>query len=132
MQTATIPATGASGIAAARDQAVRKAREVLTEPVVLSWRDDRTQTIAPEIPGAVTPERWEEYGIANGGKLEVDVGDDYHFVLGEASDFEEPHPQFSNVLDPEGNTYLCVTEACTDEDRRRIEEGFGSLGGKGG
>jgi hypothetical protein len=132
MQTVTISAIHAQGIESARDQAVKKARESLTEPVVLSWRDDRTDTIAPEIPGAATPERWKDYGVANGGKLEVDVGGDYHFVVGEAADFKEPHSLFTNVKDAEGNTYLCITGACTEEDRRRINEGFGGYGGRGG
>ena len=132
MQTVSSPAAQARGIEAARNQAVIKARESLNEPVVLSWRDDETNSIAPEIPGAATPRRWEEYGIANGGKLEVNVGDGYHFILGEAEEFEEPHLFFTNISDAEGNVYLCLNEACTEEDRRRITQGFGSLGGKGG
>jgi hypothetical protein len=132
MQTVTASPPKKQGIEAARDQAVTTARESLTQPVVLSWRDDKTNLIAPEIPGAVTPQRWEEYGMANGGKLEVHVGDDYHFILGEAADFEQPQDQFSNILDAEGNAYFCLNEACTEEDRRRINEGFGSFGGIGG
>jgi hypothetical protein len=93
MQTLTIEATDATGIEAARDVAIAKARETLNEPVVLSWRDEMSGTIAPEIPGAVTRERWKEYGAANGGKLEVDVGATYHFILGEAADFHEGRPQ---------------------------------------
>lgn len=132
MQIVTIPPPQAPGIEAARDEAVNKARESLTQPVVLSWRDDRVDRIAPEIHGAVTPERWEEYGIANGGKLEVHVGNDYHFILGEAADFESPDQVFSNIVDAEGNTYFCINETCTEEDRRRMNEGFGSFGGIGG
>jgi len=132
MQTITVPAAHNQGIEAARDLAAAKALKYLHEPVVVSWRDDETDTIAPEIPGAVTPERWKEYGIANGGKIAVDIGEYYHFILGEAADFEEPHSLFTNVTDAEGNTYLCITGACTELDRRRIGEGFGSLGGKGG
>jgi hypothetical protein len=132
MQTITVPSAHPKGIAAARDFAVAKSHEYLAEPVVLSWRNDETETIAPEIPGAVTPERWKEYGVANGGKVEVDIGEDFHFILGEAAQFVEPHSLFTNVTDADGNTYLCVTGACTSEDRRRIGEGFGSFGGKGG
>ncbi len=132
MQSVTSPATRNLGLEAARDAAAMKARESLTEPVVLSWRDDATGTIAPEIPGAATPERWEQYGESNGGRLKVHVGDAYHFVLGEAKDFEEPHSRLTNLVDADGNSYLCVTGACTDEDRRRITEGFGSFGGRGG
>jgi hypothetical protein len=60
MQTVTIASAQSQGIESARDQAVTKARDTLKEPVVLSWRDDAKDTIAPEIPGAVTPERWKE------------------------------------------------------------------------
>jgi hypothetical protein len=116
MQTITVPSAHPKGIAAARDFAVAKSHEYLAEPVVLSWRNDETETIAPEIPGAVTPERWKEYGVANGGKVEVDIGEDFHFILGEAAQFVEPHSLFTNVTDADGNTYLCVTGACTSED----------------
>jgi hypothetical protein len=132
MQTMNVSESQANSIEAARDTAVRSAREQLQDPVVLSWRDDRRELIAPEIPGAATATRWEEYGEANGGRLRVDVGEDYHFILGEAADFLEPHSLFTNVEDDQGNVYMCVTGACTDEDRRRITEGFGSHGGKGG
>jgi hypothetical protein len=132
MQTLNVSATQVQSIEAARSQAVAKARKSLHEPVVRSWRDDRSHTMAPEIPGAATDSRWQEYGEANGGKLMVDVGDDYHFILGEAEDFLEPHSYLTNLTDDEGNTYLCVTGACTEEDRRRIGEGFGGGGGKGG
>ena len=132
MQTIKFPTAHPQGIEAARDFAVVKSQVFLAEPVVLSWRNDETETIAPEIPGAATQERWREYGIANGGKIEVDVGDDFHFILGEDTEFEEPHSLFTNVTDADGDTYLCVIGACTDEDRRRIGDGFGSFGGKGG
>jgi hypothetical protein len=105
MQTITVPAAHNQGIEAARDLAAAKALEYLQEPVVVSWRDDETDTIAPEIPGAVTPERWKEYGIANGGKIAVDIGEFYHFIFGEAADFQEPHSLFTNITDGEGNTY---------------------------
>jgi hypothetical protein len=132
MQAMSIAASNVKSIEAARNKAVAKARETLDEPVVLSWRDDSTHRIAPETPGAVTANRWQDYGEANGGRLRVDVGKQYHFILGEAKDYLEPHSLFTNVTDDEGNTYLCVTGACTEDDRRRITEGFGSFGGKGG
>lgn len=132
MQKMTVSESKPQSIEAARDAAVRSARGKLQDPVVLSWRDDRRDLIAPEIPGAATPTRWEQYGEANGGRLRVDVGGDYHFILGEAADFLEPHSLFTNVEDEQGNVYMCVTGACTEADRRRIGEGFGSHGGKGG
>lgn len=132
MQAMTITASNVRSIEAARNKAVAKARETLDEPVVLSWRDDSTHRIAPEIPGAVTANRWQDYGEANGGRLRIDVGKQYHFILGEAKDYLEPHSLFTNITDDDGNTYLCITGACTEDDRRRITEGFGSFGGKGG
>lgn len=132
MQTMKFSDSQISSIEAARDAAVRCSREALQEPIVLSWRDDRRKLIAPEIPGAVTEARWEEYGESHGGRLRIDIGDSYHFVLGEASEFFEPHSLLTNITDEQGDTYLCVTGACTEQDRRRIGEGFGSYGGKGG
>lgn len=132
MQNFTISTCQPTDIEAARDQAVRVARETLHEPVVLSWRDDRSDAIAPEIPGSATPVPWKDYGIANGGKLEVDVGEQHHFILGEAVDFTEPHSLLTNIRANEGSTYLCVTGACTDQDLRFVQEGLGSYGGRGG
>jgi hypothetical protein len=131
MQAVSIQTKQPESLEAARDRAVTRARETLSDPVVLSWLDDRIHRAAPEIPGAVTETRWIEYGESRGGRLKVDVGDAYHFIVGEAKDFLEPHSLFTNITDEEGNTYLCVTGACTEADRRRISEGFGSGGGKG-
>ncbi|MEJ2687102.1 MAG: AF1514 family protein [Gammaproteobacteria bacterium] len=113
----------------ARRQAVSKAREQLQDPVVVAWKDDNRDQMAPEIPGGVG-NRWHDYGENFGGKLEMNVGDSYHFIFSEVGDVEEPDLKLSNVREEDGTTFLCLTEACTDDDRRRIGEEYG--GGLGG
>lgn len=131
MQTLSISDTQAQTIEAARNEAVAKARQSLEQPVVLSWRNDRDGRIAPDIPGAATEDRWRDYGVSNGGQLEVNVGHDFHFILADAANFEEPDLHFANLRDEQGTTFFCVREACTEEDRRALGEAeFG--GGTGG
>jgi hypothetical protein len=128
MQTLTLSPTQPPRIQSARDQAIAKARESLREPVVLSWRDLRAGRIAPEIPGAVTPDRWKEYGIANGGALEIDVGEDYRFILGDSADFEGPEMRLSNLHDAEGHDWLCLGDPCTEGLRRPLADGSDCCG----
>ncbi len=73
----------------ARRAAFGKAAEKLSQPVIIAWKDDKTDRFAPEIPGG-KGDRWHDYGESNGGKLELNVGHDFHFIFSEAADFEEP------------------------------------------
>ncbi|MEJ2643479.1 MAG: AF1514 family protein [Gammaproteobacteria bacterium] len=114
----------------ARRQAVAKAKEKLQDPVVIAWKDDRADQMAPEIPGGVGS-RWHDYGENYGGKLEMNVGGSYHFIFSEVGDVDEPDLKLSNIQDEDGTTFLCLTEACTKEDRRRLaqDEYGGGIGG---
>lgn len=125
MPKVTLPSTWISDIEAARDRAVIKARAILPEPVVLGWRDNRTDAVAPDMPGAKL-ERRREHAMANSGELDIDVGSDYHFVIGEAADFEASRSRVTEVKSADGSTYLCASDACTDEDRKRNGEGLGN------
>lgn len=113
----------------ARRQAVGKAAELLSDPVIIAWKDDHTGHFAPEIPGG-TDDRWHDYGESNGGKLEMTVGDDFHFIFSEAADFDEPDLNLSTINEKDGTTVLCLNDACTKEDRQRM--GYFAGGGIGG
>jgi hypothetical protein len=98
------------------------------EPVLVAWYDRKSARMSPVIEGADLRSRWHDYGVSHGGKLEIDVGDDYAFIYADSSAFDpyEPSP-YSNLKDKDGNEYLCQTnllagqrnptpEACTPLD----------------
>lgn len=113
----------------ARRQAVHKAHEILAEPVIVAWKDDKAQRVGPDIPGG-SENRWYDYGTNNGGKLELSVGEDYHFIFTEAADFEEPDLNLASINEGDGTTILCLNDACTEEDREKM--GYFPGGGLGG
>lgn len=130
METMNVPVKNPSAdFVEARRQAVGKAGEVLSKPVIIAWKDDKTRRFGPEIPGG-SDDRWHDYGESYGGRLELTVGDDFHFIFTEASDFEEPDLNLASIAEEDGTTILCLDEACTEEDRRRM--GYFAGGGIGG
>lgn len=129
MQTITIPVQNtATDFAQARQLAVGKAYEMLTKPVIVAWKDDRNGKFAPEIPGG-TGDRWHDYGESNAGKLELQVGDAFHFIFTEAADFDEPDMNLA-TLEDNGTSFLCLNSTCTEEDQQRL--GYFPGGGLGG
>jgi hypothetical protein len=92
-------------------------REVI-EPVLVAWYDRAAARMSPVIEGADLNYRWRDYGTSHGGRLEVDVGDDYAFIYAESSAFDgyEACP-FCNLFDDEGNEYLCQINLLDDAHR---------------
>lgn len=129
MQTLNLPLDKPTDFSNARRQAVGKAGEMLSDPVIIAWKDDKSDRFAPAIPGG-KGDRWHDYGESNGGKLELNVGDEFHFIFSESSDFEEPDINLSSISEKDGTTILCVNNACTDEDLRQL--GHFAGGGIGG
>lgn len=130
MENMTLQLTSASvDFSEARRQAVDKAGERLARPVIIAWHDDRSKLSGPVVPGG-TEDRWHDYGESYGGKLELTVADDYHFIFAEAEDFEEPDLNLSSIHEQDGTTILCLNEACTEEDKERL--GYFQGGGMGG
>lgn len=127
MQTLTIQ-NPASDFSQARHIAVGKASELLTKPVIVAWKDDKNGKFAPEIPGG-KGDRWHDYGESNDGKLELQVGKDFHFIFTEAADFDEPDLNLATV-EHNGTSFLCLNGACTLEDQERM--GYFPGGGMGG
>lgn len=113
----------------ARRQAAGKAGESLNEPVIITWKDDDSGQIAPDIPGAA-PDRWQDYGESYGGKLTVNVGDRFHFVFNEALDYEEPELNVATLTEQDGTNIMCTIGACTEEERQKL--GYFAGGGVGG
>ncbi len=113
----------------ARRLAVQKAGEVLTEPVIIAWKDDTNRRFGPEIPGG-SETRWHDYGENFGGSLEMNVGDTFHFIFTESSEFETPDLNLTSISESDGTTILCLNEACTEEDRKHM--GHFAGGGIGG
>jgi len=109
----------------ARLRAVGKADEILKKPVIVAWKDDESGKFAPEIPGG-KGDRWHDYGESNEGVLELQVADAFHFIFMEAEGFEEPDTNLASLED-HGTKFLCLNEACTEEDRQAwvLSDGMG-------
>lgn len=128
MQRIALQDMEVSSFSQARCAAVDKASEMLTRPAIVAWKDDRNGRMAPEIPGA-KGDRWHDYGEHNNGTLELQIGDSYHFIFAEADGFVEPDTNLA-TLDDNGRTFMCLNDACTEEDKQKL--GYFSGGGIGG
>lgn len=128
MQRVEIPDRNVNSFFQARSAAVDKAGEMLARPVIVAWKDDRNGRFAPEIPGA-KGDRWHVYGEQNDGMLELDVADDYHFIFTDADGFEEPDLNLT-TLEDNGTQFMCLNDACTEEDKQKM--GYFPGGGMGG
>ncbi|MFP5417744.1 MAG: AF1514 family protein [Gammaproteobacteria bacterium] len=128
MQRVEIPDQNVRSFFQARSAAVDKAGELLSRPVIVAWKDDREGRYAPDIPGAMG-DRWHVYGEHNDGVLELEVANDYHFIFTDAEGFEEPDLNLT-TLEDNGMRFMCLNDACTDEDREKM--GYFAGGGVGG
>lgn len=102
----------------------------MKDPTIMSWHQHPSpQDALPYYDGANPDTWWEKYGVGNGGKLEVSVGDDYQFIMMDAGGFEKlGEMPLRNLSDEQGNQFLCYTpilgkasgkptaEACTQLD----------------
>ena len=87
----------------------------MIEPMLMAWCDRRASLMSPAIAGADLMTRWRTYGETHGGRLEVDVGDDFAFIYADSSAFDpyEASP-YSNLNDAAGNEYLCQINQLAD------------------
>jgi hypothetical protein len=85
------------------------------EPVLVAWYDRKTARMSPAIEGADLRTRWHDYGESHGGKLEIDVGDDFAFIYADSSAFDpyEASP-YSNLTDDRGNEFVCQINLLRD------------------
>ncbi|HEY9097458.1 MAG TPA: AF1514 family protein [Thiobacillus sp.] len=128
MQRITLPDSNVKDFMQARRAAVGKAGEMLECPVIVAWKDDRNGRSAPDIPGG-KENRWHDYGENNEGVLELEVASDYHFIFTEAEGFDEPDMNLATLND-NGMRFMCLNNACTEEDKARL--GYFAGGGIGG
>jgi hypothetical protein len=129
METVNLTENSSIDFHQARRQAAGKAGESMREPVIITWKDDNSGQIAPDIPGAA-PDRWRNYAENFGGKLTVNVGDRFHFVFNESVDFESPEINVATLTEQDGTSIMCTVGACTEEERRKL--GYFAGGGAGG
>lgn len=89
-------------------------KEVI-DPILVAWFDRKAARMSPVIEGGDLRSRWHDYGASHGGRLEVDVGDDYAFIYADSSAFDpyEVGP-YSNLRDAQGNEYLCQINLLSD------------------
>ena len=128
MQRVAVEDKNVNSFFQARSVAVGKAGEMLARPVIVAWKDDKNGKSAPAIPGA-KGDRWHAYGENNEGVLELEVADSYHFIFTDADGFEEPDMNLA-TLEDNGTKFMCLNDACTDEDREKM--GYFPGGGLGG
>jgi hypothetical protein len=125
METVSISSVNPSiGFVHTREKAVTVAKERITEPVIVAWKDDSRGTFAPEIPGRKA-ERWHDYGENPGGQLELIVGNNYHLIFTDSSAFEKPDINLKCISTEDGAYFLRLDDACTDEDRKQFGAPYG-------
>jgi len=108
----------------ARELAVSKAEERIPDPVIVAWKDDRTGKSGPDIPGAIGSQ-WHDYGENFGGQLECDISNKYHFIFVDGSNFDRPDINLQSIPKKDGGYFLCINEACTEEDRKQFCAPYG-------
>lgn len=87
----------------------------LIDPVMVAWHDKKLSRISPVIEGCDTDTRWRDYGMSHGGKLEIDINDEYDFIFADSSAFEPYGPSpLINLHDDRGNEYLCQINELRD------------------
>ena len=85
------------------------------EPVLMAWCDRQALRMSPVIEGADLRNRWRVYGESHGGRLEIDIGENFAFIYGDSSAFDpyEASP-YSNLRDAAGREYLCQINLLPD------------------
>jgi hypothetical protein len=101
----------------------------MLEPTIISWHSNG-RDMPPYFDGANPDTWWEKYGSGNGGRLEIDVGDEYQFVMLDARGFEIlGEMPLRNLADAEGNQYLCFTPMIGKTSNRPTMEACSTLDG---
>ncbi len=108
--------------------AADRARERFSEPVIIAWKDDQTGLFGPEVPAA-GDDRWHAYGENNNGLLQVNVDGKYHFIFTESEEFAQSDNHVETLAEDGDSGILCLRDACTEEDKRKLGSFAGSVGG---
>ena len=76
-----------------------------------------------EIPGG-TQTLWQNYGVNYGGLWELTVDKQNPFIFSDASAFTTPGLALKNITAQDRKTFLCLFDACTEQDKRMLAESF--------
>lgn len=81
----------------------------MSDPTIVSWHRRSTHAMSHDYDGAREESWWEKYGAGNGGELEVNVGNEFEFVMMDARDYEtlEGVP-LRNLKGSDGTEYVCL------------------------
>lgn len=88
--------------------ALAYARKEIIEPFMVAWQDRNSSRMSPVLTGCKSNFCWHDYGMTQGGKLELFVNGEYDFIFADSRNVEagEPNP-VTNIKDAWGNGYLC-------------------------
>ncbi len=83
----------------------------MKDPTIISWHHSGVkEEMSPYYAGANPETWWGKYGEGNGGRLGVDVGGDYQFIMMDTRGYETVGEMpLRNLTDRDGNPYLCLT-----------------------
>lgn len=89
----------------------------MQEPAVLAWHQRSSHAMSPSYDGADPGSWWEKYGAGNGGRLEINVGDEFDFVVTETRGFETVDQlPIRNLVAQDGQEYICLTPMLGDSN----------------
>lgn len=93
----------------ARQQAMSAARDhQMRDPTVLSWHS--RSAMSPAFEGANPDTWWEKFGAGTGGRMQINVGDEYGFILMDARGYETlGESPLRNLSDGLGHQFVCLT-----------------------
>jgi hypothetical protein len=102
----------------------------IQQPTIVSWHQRSNQHMSPYYEGANPDSWWEKYGEGNGGELEVNVGDEFGFVMMDSQGYESlGEMPLRNLSDESGNQYLCLTPILGKLDKKPNPEACTYLDG---
>ena len=102
----------------------------IEDPTILAWHHTGSRETHPNFDGANPDTWWEKYGSGNGGTLEIEVGDQYQFVVMDADSYETlGEMPLRNITDGQGNQYLCLKPVMAKGSAKPTEEACSLLDG---
>lgn len=96
----------------------------MLDPTIVAWHQTSSGEASPPLYEGASPDTWwKKYGEGNGGRLEVDVGEDFQFIMMDARGYEKPGAiPLRSLTDAQGNEYLCLTPLLGKKDAMPTRE----------
>jgi len=102
----------------------------IQDPTVMAWHQTGSQKSHPNFDGANPDTWWEKYGSGNGGTLEIEVGNEYQFIVMDAQNYETlGEMPLRNLSDSHGNQYLCLKPILKQDSSKPTQEACTLLDG---